>query len=427
MDLYTKLKYLSQLNKQQWLSPAQLSEFRTHKLKRLITHAYERVPYYRRIFDEHGVTPQHIKNIEDLQKLPILTKQTLQRGNPTDFLAKDTDISRCIGSRTSGATGIPLTVFNTKNEGIYMFMTMVCAYWENKVRPWHKRAHIYDTGRMPKKWVVQRWNQRKIHIPPSQHVKEQIETLQLFRPHVICGFNNSLKLLAHALKQSGTKGISPDIVIGSAELLDEPTRALINGVFEVEMVDMYASAETGCIAWECPDHRGYHLNVDSLIVEFIRDGKPVQLGEPGHIVVTPLFRYAMPLIRYDLGDIGIPTDRQCSCGRGLPLMEMIKGRSDEFITLPSGTVIPPVATFAVVIENEPSIAEYFVVQENYDLIVVKLVIYKRFGADEVERVKSGIEDLVHHEAVVKVEVVDKIDRGTNDKYRRIISKVPLKF
>jgi phenylacetate-CoA ligase len=212
-----------------------------------------------------------------------------------------------------------------------------------------------------------------------------------------------------------------------AELLDQPSRSLINEVFAVEMADIYGTTEAYCIGWECPHHCGYHLNVDTLIIEFIRNGKPARMGEPGRIVVTPIYLYAMPLIRYDLGDIGVPTELHCSCGRGLPLMQMIQGRADDFITLADGTLIPPVGTFANVFEKEEKILEYLVVQEGYDLISVKLVVREGMGSEVVERVKDGIEDLIRRQACVQVEAVDRIDRTSGAKARRILSKIPVTF
>lgn len=365
--------------------------------------------------------------MDDLQRIPPLTKQTLQQRSLTDFLAAGTDLKQCVVSRTSGSTGLPLAVCHTKHEELYGDLTLARATLANGARPWHKKATVLDPARIPKSRIDWARMRRKIYLRAGQNVEEQLEILRSFQPHVITGYSQSLKYLAHSVRQSGIKDLSPHTVFGIAELLDGSARALINEVFGVEMVDLYASIEANCIAWECPQHCGYHLNVDTLIVEFIRDGRPVKAGEAGHIVVTPLYLYAMPLIRYNLGDIGIATDRHCPCGRGLPLMEAIQGRADDFITLPSGTIIPPVGTFATVIENEPSILEYLVVQEDYDLIVVKLVMHEGYGSEEIERVKSGIENLTRHEAVAKVEVCNKIDRGSEVKLRKIVSKIPVRF
>jgi len=135
----------------------------------------------------------------------------------------------------------------------------------------------------------------------------------------------------------------------------------------------------------------------------------------------------MPLIRYDLGDIGVPKEGQCRCGRGLPLMELIQGRADNFITLPSGAIVPPVGTFGEIIGAEPAVVEYLVVQEDYDLIVVELVLAGKAGAEVLARVRGRIEDLLRHEATVRVEAVDRIDRGVQPKVRAILSRVPVPF
>lgn len=425
MYLRTWLNLLWQSQRKQWLSTNQLAELRRTRLQKLIRHSYDKVPFYRNLFDQYGLKPKDILGVEDLNKLPILTKEMLQQGNPTEFLDENINPQQCDITRTSGSTGKPLEIFRTRNENLYgWYMTMIRAQIANGVRPWHRKAFIEDRARMPEKnWSISRLKPKEIYLLAGQHVLEQLEALRSLRPHFIFSYSNSLSLLAHSIKQSNIKDISPKIVIGYAELLDDTSRNLINEAFNVEMVDLYATAEAYGIAWECPQHSGYHINADSLIVEFVRDGRPAQVGEPGHIVVTSLYQYAMPLIRYDFEDIGIPTDEKCSCGRDLPIMSMIQGRVDDFVTLRSGTIIPPVGTFADVINDEQNVREFLIIQEDYDLILVKLVNNDENDLDLIGRVKRGIEDLVQHEAVVKVEVVNEIDRGNNAKLRRIISKV----
>lgn len=422
MSYLTQLRHSWQLKKQQWLSPAQLTALRLRKLQSLIQHAYERVPYYRRLFDAHGVLPRDISSIEDLQKLPVLTKQKLQQTGLSDFLAEGTDPGKCILRTTSGSTGLPLNVCRTRREYEYGNQTVFRTLRANGARPWHRYAIIQDPEQIPGKRFPEKTSSR-IYLRAGQQTPEQLAALRAFKPHVILGYSNSLQLIAHAIKQSGITDLSPRLVVSCAELLDEPSRALINEAFGTELVDLYAAVETRCIAWECRHHSGYHINADTLIVEFIRDGKTARTGEPGRIVVTPLFPYAMPLIRYDLGDIGVTTDRQCPCRRGLPLMELIQGRADDFISLRSGRVIAPVETFASIIEKAGGVSEYLVVQESYDLICVKLVLREGEGSDAAVQVSRGIEDLIRHEAEVKVETVDRIDRGDEAKLRRIISKV----
>ncbi|MCI0632972.1 MAG: phenylacetate--CoA ligase family protein, partial [Actinobacteria bacterium] len=228
------------------------------------------------------------------------------------------------------------------------------------------------------------------------------------------------------IRERGIPDIRPRVVIGSANLLDTVSRALIDDTFGVRMADEYASAEAGCVAWECPAHTGYHLSSDIVVVEFVRHGRPARPHEAGHVVLTPLFRRTMPLIRYSQGDIGAPTTERCPCGRTLPLMRVIEGRSDSFLTLPSGAILSPLSVVSAMMRGEPGVDEYLVVQEARDSIVLQLVV--RHGSDPElgERLQRSMEQLVRHEAAVRIEVVDRIERDP-DKPRSIISRVPVTF
>ena len=123
MSFWKEAKYFPKLMYQQWRPSSMLAVIAHHRLRRLLKHAYKQVPYYRRLFDEHGIRPKDISNIDDLQKIPILTKRVLQQENPSDFVAEGVDPNQCVAIRTSGSTGLPLTVFRTKDEEIYGEMT----------------------------------------------------------------------------------------------------------------------------------------------------------------------------------------------------------------------------------------------------------------------------------------------------------------
>ena len=428
MLITKKLRYLRQLQRQQWLTSAELSELQNRNLRRLIAHAYTHVPYYKQLFDEYGILPTDINGIDDLPKIPVLTKKILQQGKGSNSLAGNIAFDKLLAISTSGSTGLPLTIRRTEEEDIYGGLRMTRAVLANGIRPWQKRVNIVAPKRITGNQSLWRRISRKTYsLPATLDVLDQIKILRRFNPQLIFGYKSSLERLAHAVERFEVKDITPRFVVSTAELLKESTRDFIDRVFGVRMIDIYASVEANCIAWECPDHYGYHLDTDTLVVEFIRDGKPVKKGEPGRIVITLLYRYAMPLVRYDLGDIGIPSGKQCPCGRGLPLMEMIQGRADDFITLPGGGTIAPTGAFANSIEDKPGVMEYRVIQEDYDLITIELVVDGVDGLHVAGQVKRDIEDLVQNEAAIRVKVVDCIDRKAEDKIRRIISKVPTSF
>ena len=181
-----------------------------------------------------------------------------------------------------------------------------------------------------------------------------------------------LRLLAEAVKKNYIQDINPKVVFGTSELLDPETRKYINSVFDVEMIDHFGCVELNRTAWECSEHAGYHIDVDAVIMEFIENGENVSSGERGEIVYTGLYNYAMPLIRYRIGDIGIPSDESCPCGRGLPLMKLIEGRSDSFMQVPDGRIFSPII-WTLIIRKIPGVGQLKAIQEKIDLIRILVV------------------------------------------------------
>ncbi len=428
MNLFLKrLRCFRQLLRQQWLSPEQMSALRRRRLRRLVRHAGRCVPYYRRMFAQLGMRPEDIRDEGDFRRLPLLKKTDITAHGLRPFLSEGYDPARTTTVMTSGSSGRPMTFIRTPEEEALGHLTYPRALMANGVRPWHRQVVIMPANRLsdaksPLGALKRRW---KLFLEAGPASDRQIEVLRAFRPSVIRGYNGNLQMLAAAIEERGITDIRPRFVFGTAELLDAGARERINRAFGVEMRDLYGCSEAHCVAWECPAGEGYHINADTVLVEFLRHGRPVAPGEPGRVVITPLHVFAMPLLRYEIGDIGIPLAGRCACGRGLPMMKMIQGRSDDFVTLPSGFVVPPVGTFADVFEARPDVAEFFLLQEKKDLIRVRIVPRGRLQPDTLDRLQRDIEALTRHEAVVEIVVVDRLERPPGGKIRRIASRVPV--
>ena len=153
------------------------------------------------------------------------------------------------------------------------------------------------------------------------------------------GIAPRLRLIAMEKLTSGSPRIAPRTVFSTADVLDQNSRQLIESAFDVRVTDLYGAYEFGHIAWECPQHAGYHVNTESVVLELLKDGRPASPGEAGEVVATSLNSYAMPFLRYRLGDLCSPSHRPCPCGRGLPLLELVQGRSNDAIRLPDGRVV----------------------------------------------------------------------------------------
>jgi len=423
-----KVWHLYHLMKSQWQPYEELRELQNRKLRVIIRHAYENVPFYRQKFDSAEVRPEDIKTVEDLPKLPITTKQDIKENFPDRIVAKDVDISKCWLPHTSGSTGIPLTVaYNEAAEDVQKAVALrpnlSCGQ-----QPWDKWADITSPGRIHgKKWFQKLGIFNPVGISLFLEPKEQISALEKIKPGIIDGYSSSIYLLAKALRESGSDKIHPKIIYGTAELLTNEMREYINSTFGVEMYDQFGCVELGRTAWECPAHSGYHIDMEAVVMEFIRDGKQVPAGERGEIVYTSLYNYAMPLIRYAIGDIGVPSDKVCPCGRGLPLMERVEGRVDAFVQVPGGRIFSQMTFWAIMrtLSERNKIEQFRVIQETIGKLKIQVVPGRGFGQDTINHIMRDIRHVLGSEIFIEIGPVDVIPSDNSGKVRSVVSKIEI--
>ncbi len=416
---------LYHLMKSQWQPYEELSDLQNKKLRAIIRHAYENVPFYRQKFNSAGVSPEDIKTVDDLLKLPITTKQEVKENFPDRIVAKDVDISKCWLPHTSGSTGMPLKVAYDEAAEDFQKAVALRPNLSCGQKPWDKWADITSPDRIHnKKWFQKLGIFNPIGISLFLEPKEQIAALEKIKPGIIDGYSSSIYLLAKALQEKGSDKIHPKIVYGTAELLTNEMREYINSTFSVEMYDQFGCVELGRTAWECPAHSGYHIDVEAVVMEFIRDGKQVLPGERGEIIYTSLYNYAMPLIRYAIGDIGVPSDRVCPCGRGLPLIERVEGRADAFIQVPGGRIFSPII-WTILLRRFPEIARFRVTQEKIDKIRIQIEPKGTFSQSIIEGVTKRVLDTLGGEVHIEIEPVDVIPRDNSGKVRSVVSKIEI--
>jgi phenylacetate-CoA ligase len=407
------------------LDKAKLEEIQRKKLKDLLKHAYENVPYYRKLFDSAGVEPTIIKGVEDLARIPTTEKLTLQSLAAKEILAQGIKIDRCITDVTSGSTGIPLQVHFTQRDYLIRSLSFIRTFMELGYKLTHRQALVCDTRFVNNRtyWFQRLGIFRKQYIPVQLALGRQIQILMDYRPDFIHGYPQSLAIIAEELLKRGIDNVSPAMVCTGAELVSKKTREKINAAFGVEMADSYATIESGMIAWQCKSLKGYHINIDNVVLEFLHNGKPVRPGEPGRVVVTNLHSYAMPIIRYELGDICTPSDSLCTCGNQLPLMTVVEGRIDDMVKTPSGKVISP-NSITNVMEAVDGIRQFRVIHEKKDLMVVQIVAGTSFSQDTPRRTQNLLRELVGDDMHIEVRMVSEISKEHTGKIRAVISKVP---
>lgn len=416
--------YLMQRN--QWKNFSKIRKIQDSKLKKLIHHAYENVSYYRRLFDSTGIKPEDIKGVNDLWKIPTTTKKQLKSLPRRDIVAQGININKCRPAVTSGSTGVPLKMYFTRDDFTLKNLVLIRSFLSHGIRPWH-RGLEFTGGRYVsrrKSWYEWMGIFRKLCLSAYQDPDEWIEAIRFWKPHFILGYVLSLKLLARRIEKKAINDIKPNVIFSTSGVLDNATRNLLKSAFQAKVVDLYGAWESGFIAWECDRCPGYHINSDMVIVEFLKNGKRVNPGEEGGVVITNLHTFAMPFIRYELGDIGVPSGDKPVCGRSFPLIKVIKGRVADYIKLPSGRVISP-HPFYRVMEETPGLKEWRIVQISASELVVEIVGEAVFAGAAADSILSRLKELVDDEVAIKITVVDRIERGLEEKRRSVVSRLKI--
>jgi phenylacetate-CoA ligase len=415
------LKHLRELRRTQFDSPAVIRERQLAALRAQLRHAYDTVPYYRAAWDKAGVHPSDVKSLADLEAFPVLTKADIRR-HERALVSSAFDITKLRAKRTSGSTGVPLTVYidepavqwksactlRSDEWSGWRLGQRVAKVWGNP-----EYRHFGLKGRL-RNFLLD----RAVYLDTLNLNDERIaafaEQIRRHRPGLIFGHAHSLYLLACSLKKSGVTDVRPGGIISTAMLLHDWQRAAIERVFGCPVTNRYGCEEVSLIASECEMHHGLHVNADSVYTEVPPGGK---------LLVTDLTNRAMPLIRYQIGDVVVPSDRTCRCGRGLPLIERVEGREADYVLTPAGRLISGISlteNFALLV---PGTAQMQIVQESLTELRVRLVPDDDFGPESRRKIAELVEHTFGTGVRCDVEVVGAIPQEPSGKYRFCISKV----
>lgn len=426
-DLLQKIR---EFEHNQWLSFDELKELQWHKLRRLIKYSYENVEYYRKLMDREGILPEDIKDYKDFQKFPILTKKKI-RENLSSLISGAVRKKDLKKNSTGGSTGENLIFFND-------IVSLICRR-ANTIRKnrwcgvdigdkeaflWGAPFDIKESEKILSR--IRNFFMNKIYLSSynlsEESMKQYAKILTKFKPKLITAYPTPLTHFAEFLLENKINTIKPSAIITSAETLFDYQRDIIERAFNCSIFNRYGCREFGNIAQECEKHNGLHICIDRVFLEIIKNGKPVQPGELGEIIITDLDNYGMPFIRYRIEDIGILSNRQCQCGRGLPLLEKIEGRVFDLIKTYSGKVLG--GTFWTLLSRKVNgIKQFQVIQDKIDRIIFKIVPGKEFKKNSISYLKKEIEKHCGKDFKVDFQIVDRIPLTKSGKHRFIISKL----
>lgn len=407
------------LNKTQWLSANALSDFQDEKLRRLIRHCYRHVPYYRHWMQRVKLRPEDIQGQRDLHKLPILTKNDVRKNLYFDITADNMDRAEVERITTSGSTGEPLVCFADRRQLEFRWAAALRAReWagyrlgDPSVKLWDQALGGSDAQRRRER--LQAWLTNRSLIPAfemAEHKLEQlVRSLNAKGPALVEGDAEALDYLARYIKSSlGTLGFRPLALMANAQTLTSHSRETIECAFGCQLFDSYTSRELGSIAHECSAHAGHHVVSEGYIVEVLVDGRPAKDGEVGELVITDLNNYAMPLVRYQIGDRAMALEgAPCACGRSSPRIAAIQGRTQSIIQGTDGRFVPGAFFDQLLKDYEYAIRHFRVVQQEPGALQLELVKAGRFSNEVMDAVQQVMRRHLGEKLRIELQFVERI-------------------
>ena len=424
--------YRDFLEESQWWSPDRLREFQWAQLRELLDKAASDVPYWRRFFKRNGAAPRDISGYEDFRKLPVTDKSVI-RPAKEDFIS-DKMRGKTWPNSTGGSTGEPLHFEYTPESYDWRMAVSKRGYSWAGCSDGRKVAYVW--GVPSKKAGLRERIKKKAHHAAfrkrvyncfdftEEKMRSALKEMNGWKPAGIIGYVNSLYDFTRFVERSGGAAFRPEAVVGAAEKLHDYQRNLMEKVFGCPVFDTYGCREFMLVASECAQRRGLHVNTENLFLEVLReDGSPAAPGETGRLTVTDLHNHGMPFIRYQNGDLASLTEKgRCPCGRGLPLIEGIAGRSADMIRTPQGKMVSGIY-FPRLLRGYREIRKFQVIQDSLSTLTVKLVLDEDLPEKELAFLGNDIRSTVGDGVSVNIEKVENIPLTKTGKHRITVSRI----
>jgi phenylacetate-CoA ligase len=429
------LALLYQFDQSQWWTPDELLAAQFSQLTPLLQHAAATVPFYAHRLTAAGVDARRPLSPELWRQIPILERIEVQEAGRALLSAR---VPRGHGGTftvsTSGSTGRPVTVTRTAVDALY---------WDAHTlrgHRWHRRdlrgrlaairAQAPDKARWPRGATLDRWGKVSgavfetgpaVVLNAAERIDHQLEWLIRQDPDYLIVLPTHLWELVRLARQQNAVLPSLKGIETLGGILAPETRQACREVWGVPVTDTYSAQEIGYMALQCPDHEHFHVTAESILVEILDEhGEPCRPGSNGRVVVTPLHNFAMPLLRYAIGDYA-EAGPPCPCGRGLPVLTRVLGRSRNLLALPDGTRMG--ATFVNDIFKDSPVAQFQVVQHATDHLEMRIVPSRPFTPADERRICDGVTGHFGHPFRITFSYLEEIPRGPGGKFEDFRSEI----
>ena len=419
----------AELERTQWLPRVSLDGLITRKLRALLAHAQEHVPYYRELFAKLGFDARDVRSPTDVGALPLLTREIIQERYKD--LVDPARAATNIRKGTSGTTGRPLVFeYGHESEAMRQAIRLRGYGWAGyrvglpTLHYWAQGPTVLRGARAAKT-ALDRALRREVYVDAMDQdpsaLRRAAEAIRRMKPHVIIGYTQATALLARFIAERGLRDWDDIPVLCGAEAVLPQDREVIARAFGAGVFETYGSRETMLVSAECSAHDGMHVSEENLLVEIVGDDRrPAPRGVAGDVVVTDLHNFGMPFIRYLNGDVAsFADDDHCACGRWLRRIARVEGRRCDTLVDARGAPLPGMLFIALLAQKVNLVRQFQVVQKNDGKVTLKIVRGPSFAQPALDAITRRFKGYLRG-LPLEVEVLHSIPCEPSGKRRPIV-------
>jgi phenylacetate-CoA ligase len=418
-----------EMQRNQWLTPEKMEELRVARLRGFLCDIQRSVPFYRRLFKAKSFDPRGLTSVADLQQLPLMGKPEIRQSGDELKSENALGLQRF---NTGGSTGEPLVFYLGRKRVSHDVAAKRRAtrWWDvdigdPEIVVWGSPIELGSQDR------IRKMRDRLFRTQLISAFEMSDDNLDLYleqiireKPKMLFGYPSSIAHIAEYAKRKSLRldDLGIKVVFVTSERLYEHQQESIEDAFGCPVANGYGGRDSGFIAHACPSG-SMHITAEDIIVEIVdANGSVLPSGESGQIVITHMATNDFPFVRYMTGDVGALSDRPCECGRGLPVLEKIDGRTTDFVLAQDGTVVHGLALIYVLRDIE-AIQSFKIIQETTELLRIQLVVTPQFGVEWESVIAQSYRKRLGASVELVYEYLDEIPREKSGKYRYVVSHV----
>ena len=429
-----------ELTRTQWFSSAEIENLQLQRLRPLLEHCYQQIPYYRRLLNEAGLAGRPLESLVDFRRLPVLTRELYQT-HFADLQAKSLPAGMTAAGSgfSSGTNGVPVEVLKTNRTAlVWHALSLRDLEWCG-LDPRGRLAGIRLLGKskddLPQFLqgvALPSWSSLLDPLLVSgpsagmdvrQDPRLQLEWLRRIDPDYLVSMPSNLEFLAGLIAESGRRLPRLRIIQAVGETLSDSTRQRIEAGFGATVKNLYSTTEAGYMATTCPTGSGLHVHAENVLMEVLdTENRPCLPGQTGRLVFTTLHNYRAPFLRYEILDDVTLASAPCPCGRGLPLLTRIDGRRHPLMYLPDGRR-KAVSGLFLGIRKVGGCHQFQIIQRAADHMIVRIVPDRTWSADHAERIRQTVREEFAAPIRVDVEEKERLDPTSGGKLKIAIVEI----